>query len=107
MQASVVFVVEHLADSALGFLWAAPIGGWAMAPGVRLSVEVIDIGEGACGEERVPDEPYGSFYATFLVAARDRYRPRLVAIISGKSSNVGWKRIASPRRSSTTLFRLS
>jgi hypothetical protein len=27
----------------------------SVASSVRLSVEVIDLGEGACGEERIPD----------------------------------------------------
>jgi hypothetical protein len=101
------FAVEHFADSALGLLWAAPIGGRTDAPGVRLSVEVIDIDEGACGEERIPEEPYGSFYATIFVAAGDRYGTRLVAIISGKVQERRMEADRVPRRSSTTLFRLS
>ena len=87
MRANVVFlVVEHRTDSALGLLWAAPIGSGTDAPGLRLSVEVINIGEGACGEERLPDEPYSSFHSgLFFVAARNRYRARLVTIVSGEA----------------------
>jgi hypothetical protein len=62
------FRVEHLADSMLGVFRAAPIGRVTDAPGLGLSVEVIDIGEATCDEGRLPDEPYGSFHAGIFVA---------------------------------------
>ena len=101
------FVGEYLADSALGFVRAAPVGGRAMAPGIGLGVEIVEIGEVARGEERVTYVSYGSFHAAFLVAARDRDGPRFVAIVPSKTQQCGWKRIASPCRSSTALFKLS
>jgi hypothetical protein len=83
------FFIEHRADGPLGLIWTAPIAGWACAPGLGLGVEVVDIGEAACGEERVPDKPYGSFHAAFFVAACDRYGTRLVTIIAGKPQQGG------------------
>ena len=83
------FRVEHLAHDTLGLIWTGPIAGRACAPGLGLGIEVIDIGEGACGEERVPDEPYGSFHPTFFIAACDRYGTRLVTIIAGKVQQGG------------------
>ena len=64
------FVGEYLADSALGFVRAALVGGQAIAPGIDLGVEIVTIGEVAGSEERVTYVTYSSFRAAFLIAAR-------------------------------------
>ena len=84
-QQSRCFVGEHLADGALGFVRTAPVGGRAVAPGLGLGVEIVEIGEVAGSEERVTYVTYGSFHAAFLIAARDRDGPRFVAIMPGKT----------------------
>jgi hypothetical protein len=39
------FLSEHLADRAVRFIGAASVGGWAVAPGLGLGIEVIEIFE--------------------------------------------------------------
>jgi hypothetical protein len=66
------FLGEDLGNAAGVVFRAAPISGLAATPGVGLRIEIVQVGERAGGEERIPDEPYGSFHATFFVAARHR-----------------------------------
>ena len=73
-----------------------------------LGVEIVEIGEAAGGEEGVADVADGALDAALLVAARDRDGARLDSGSARQSpAGSGWKRIASPRRSSTALLRLS
>ena len=85
------FLVEHRAHGAFGLIRTAPIGGVARAPSLGLSVEVIDIGEAARGEERVTDEPDGSLHATFFVPPGHRHRAWLVSILGGEAEQGGMK----------------
>src|SRR5277367_2674321 len=79
------FLGEHRADAASKILRTAPISGEAVAPSLGLSIEIIEIGERASGEERITCVTYGSFHAAFFVAASDRHRARFITIISGKA----------------------
>jgi hypothetical protein len=100
-------LVESLPDGALQFTGTAPVGGGAEAPGFRLGIEIIQSCERARREEGVADVPYRALDPAFLVAPGDRHGSCLVAILSGKAQQSGMEADASPRRSSTTLLRLS
>ena len=79
------FLGEHLAHAAVRFVGTAPVGGQAIAPGLGLGIEIIEIGEAAGGEERIPHVSYGSFHAAFFVAARHRHRAGFIAVVPGKA----------------------
>jgi hypothetical protein len=79
------FVGEYLADSALGFVRAAPVGGRTVAPVVGLGVQIVETGEAAGGEECVTHIADGSFHAALLVAAPDRDGPEFVTVVPGKT----------------------
>jgi hypothetical protein len=79
------FVGEHLADGALGFVRTTPVGGWAMAPGIGLGVQIVETGEASRGEECVTHVSDGSFHAALLVAAPDRDGPRFVTVVPSKT----------------------
>jgi hypothetical protein len=79
------FLDEHLADAASKIFRTAPISGEAVAPSLGLSIEIIEIGERASGEERITYVTYGSFHAAFFVAASDRHRARFITIVSGEA----------------------
>ena len=100
-------VGEHLAHAAVRLRRAAPVGGEAMAPVLRLGIEVVEVGEAARCEEGDAHVADGTFDAAFLVTACEGDGARLEAVVPGKASRPGWNRIASPRRSSTALSRLS
>ena len=69
-----------------------------MAPRLGLGVEVVQVGEGAGGEEAVADVANGAFDAAFLVAPRDRHGPGLVAVVPGEAEQGGMEadRVAAP-----------
>jgi len=71
------FVGEHLADGAPGFVRAAPVGSRAIAPGIGLGVEIVEIGEVAGSEERVT-------YVRMALSTRPFSLPR--AIATGRGS---------------------
>jgi hypothetical protein len=48
---------ERVTHGAAAPIRVAAVGGWSVAPGVGLGVEIVEIGELAGGKERVPDEP--------------------------------------------------
>ena len=76
----------------------APVGGRAVAPALGLGIEVIEIREAAAGKEAVADVADGALDATLLIAARDRYGARLIAIMPGKAQQGRMEsdRIATP-----------
>ena len=98
------FLGEHVADRAVRLVGTAPVGGRAVAPDLGLGIEVTKILEAAGGKEAIADVSDGALDATLLVAASDRDRARFKAIMPGKAQQGRMKRIASPRRSSTTLL---
>jgi len=73
---------EGLTDTLRALLRARTIDCQAGAPGCGLRIEIVEIGELAGGEEAVAHIADGALDAAFLVAARHRDRPRLVAIVS-------------------------
>ena len=58
--------------------------GLALAPEARLGVEVVQVGERARGEEAVAYVADRALDAALLVAARDRHRARLEAVVRGE-----------------------
>jgi len=82
-------VGEHRADSAIGFIGTAPVGGRSVTPGGGLGVEVVQIGEGPGGEEGVAHVSNGALDPALLIAARDRDRAGLVAIVPGEAEQRG------------------
>jgi len=74
------FVGEYLADSALGFVRAAPVGSRAIAPGIGLGVEIVEIGEVA-GRERTRQ----------LQALRDWLKATGVTHVGMESTGVYWR----------------
>ena len=57
-----------------GALWlfgTAPVGGETAAPIVGLGIEVVEIGEAACGEERAAHIADGAFHPALFVATGD------------------------------------
>ncbi|MBS0306453.1 MAG: ankyrin repeat domain-containing protein [Proteobacteria bacterium] len=62
--------LEGLAYAQGGVLGPAPIGGQARAPRLGLRVQVVQVGEGAPGEEAVADEADRAFDAALLVSPR-------------------------------------
>ena len=73
---------KGLADALGAVLGARPIGRHARAPGCGLGIEIVETGEGAGSEEIVAHIADGALDPAFLVPARNRHRPRLVAIVS-------------------------
>ena len=92
------FLGEHLADRAVRFARTAPVGGQAEAPGLGLGIEVVEIGEAAGGEEGVAHVADGALDAALLVAAGDRHRTRLVAVVPGEGEQRRMEadRVAAP-----------
>jgi len=79
------FLGEHPADTAFEVFGTAPVGGKAITPGLGLGIQIVEIGETTCGEERVAYVTYGPFHAAFFVPARDRHRAGFVTVVSGKA----------------------
>ena len=73
---------EALAHRAVAILRAGPIGRFALAPGERLGVEILQIGEASRGEEAFPNKADGALDAPLLVPAGDRHRARCEPIPS-------------------------
>ena len=80
---------EHLAHGAVRLAGAAPVGGETATPGIRLGIEVVEIGEAAGREKGLADVTDGTLYAALLVAARHGYGTRLEAVVSGKLQQRG------------------
>ena len=59
---------EHGADAAVGIGRAAPLGGQAVAPVLRLGIEVVEVGEAAGGEEGQADIADGALDTAFGAA---------------------------------------
>ena len=75
---------KGLTDRQHPLLRTGPIRGLTVAPGRGLGVQIIQILPGPSGEKRIANVTDGPFHATLLVAARDRDRPRLEAIMAGE-----------------------
>ena len=75
---------EGLGHRHRGVLGAAPRTGGALAPGLGLRVQVVQIGEGASGEEGLAHVADRALDAPLLVAARHRHRARLEAVVAGE-----------------------
>lgn len=75
---------EDRAHGAGTVLRAQPVGASALTPGRRLCVQVIEIPEGARGEERFAHEADGALDPPLLIAARHRHRAGLEAVVGGQ-----------------------
>ena len=80
---------EDRAHAARAVFRTGPIGGRALTPGLGLSVQIIQIAEAARGEERIARESNRAFYPTFFIAARQRHRAGLEAVMSGQLQQPG------------------
>ena len=72
-----------------GLAGTRPIGGWPFAPSRGLGVEIVDIFEGARGEEIVADVANGPLHAALLVASGDAYGARFEPISRGERQKRG------------------
>jgi hypothetical protein len=75
---------EDRAHGAGTVLRAPPVGASALTPGRRLCVQIIEIPEGARGEERFAHEADGALDPPLLIAARHRHRAGLEAVVGGQ-----------------------
>ena len=75
---------EGFAHAAGALWWTQPLGSGTLTPGGSLCVQIIEITEGARGEERIAREADGALDAPLLIAARHGHRARLVAIVGGQ-----------------------
>ena len=75
-----------------------PIGGEPLAPGERLSVEIVEIGIGPCGEEAIADVADRALDTTLLVASRRADWPGQVMIVRCECEQRGMKanRVPAP-----------
>jgi hypothetical protein len=78
------FGIVGLAHAQGAVLDPTPIGGLGPAPLRGLRVEIVQIGEGAPGEEAVADVADGALHAALLVTARHRHWARLEAVVAGQ-----------------------
>ena len=76
--------LEALAHRAAAVLRAGPLGRFTLAPGERLGVQILEIGEASRGEEAFPNKADGALDAPLLVPAGDRHRPRCEPIPGGE-----------------------
>src|SRR5215467_925076 len=72
---------KDLANGFAGILWAAPIGGNAVAPGCGLLIEIGEIGERAGGEERIACISYGLLDSPLLVPPGNRHGASFEAVM--------------------------
>ena len=75
---------EHRTHCAVRFARTPPICGQPATPIIRLSIEVVEIGEAAGSKECRTYVAYGSFHAALFVAARDRDGTGFVVVVTGK-----------------------
>ena len=75
---------EDRAHGAGTVLRAQPVGASALTPGRRLCVQIIEIPEGARGEERFAHEADGALDPPLLISARHRHRAGLEAVVGGQ-----------------------
>jgi hypothetical protein len=54
-----------------------------------LRVQIVQIAEGACGEECIACETNRAFYPPLLISARHRHRARLEAVEGGQLQQPG------------------
>src|SRR5580658_9884080 len=78
------FLGEHCTHAALAIFRTTTQCGFLQAPRDCLGVQITDIFELAGSKKSVANKTYCSFHAPFFVAARDRHRAWLEAIMSGQ-----------------------
>ena len=84
-----MLLVEDAAHGAAAVFGAGTPGGGVGAPGERLGVEVIEVGERTRGEETVARKAHDAFYATLFVAPIRCDRPGGKAVVGGEFEQ-GW-----------------
>ena len=83
-----LFEGEGLAYGQRVVLGPGAVEGAAPAPGNGLRVEIVDIGELARGEEALADEVNMAFDPALLIAAADRHRARLEAVVGSEAEEL-------------------
>ena len=88
-QQAAAFALKCLAHGKAIILGPQAIGGLSITPGTRLGVQIIHVGEAACGEEVVADIADRPLDATLLVSTRHGHRARLEAVVRGEGQQFG------------------
>lgn len=93
-----MFLCVELADSAGTVFGAGPLGSGALTPGERLGIEILEVTEGAGGEERLAGEADRALDTPFFVAPRNRHGAGLETVVGGELKQCGMKadRLAHP-----------
>ena len=68
---------------------SAPLAGQAIAPGLGLPVQIVQIREGARGKERIAYVPDGALDAPFLISSSRVAWARLEVVMPGKLDDGG------------------
>ncbi len=63
--------------------------GQAIAPGLGLPVQIVEIREGACGKERIAYVPDGALDAPFLISSSGVAGARLEVVMPGELDDGG------------------
>ena len=81
--------LEALAHRAAAVLRAGPLGRFTLAPGERLGVQILEIGEASRGEEAFPNKADGALDAPLLVAAGNGHGTRLETVMGSECEQRG------------------
>ena len=80
---------EDRAHSAGAVLRAQPVGSGALTPGVCLRIEIVEVAEGARGEEGVTYEADRALDPSFFISPGHRHRAWLEAVVTSELQQGG------------------